>query len=274
MVMQWPGERASPLSSSAISQSPIRPARLSSQYFHMSVPEPRTSPRQWPGSIGPGGHEDGRQVDAGGAHQQRGRGLVAAAHQHRAVHRIGPQQFLGLHREQVAVEHRGRLLEGLGERGDRELQREAAGLPHPALDGLRTVAQVDVAGVDVRPGVEDRDDRLAEVLLGQVAELPGAGPVAEGAQSPAIRCRTTGGCCSSGVRGLFVGSHHPALQRWRRPRRGRPRAATLLGGRTSRRHRPSEARASLTTVTLLAELSAARSSSKRRICSQTFMAAG
>ncbi len=55
MVMQCPGERASPLSSSVSSQSPMRPARRSSQYFHMSVPEPRTSLRQWPGSIGPAG---------------------------------------------------------------------------------------------------------------------------------------------------------------------------------------------------------------------------
>lgn len=54
-VMQCPGERARPDSSSVISQSPMRPARLSSQYFHMSVPEPRTSLRQCPGSIGPAG---------------------------------------------------------------------------------------------------------------------------------------------------------------------------------------------------------------------------
>ncbi|CAM5685722.1 hypothetical protein SVIOM342S_10122 [Streptomyces violaceorubidus] len=33
----------------------MRPALLSSQYFHMSVPEPRVSPRQCPGSIGPAG---------------------------------------------------------------------------------------------------------------------------------------------------------------------------------------------------------------------------
>ncbi len=55
IVMQWPGERARPLSSSCISQSPMRPARLSSQYFHMSVPEPRVWPRQCPGSMGPAG---------------------------------------------------------------------------------------------------------------------------------------------------------------------------------------------------------------------------
>lgn len=65
IVMQWPGERARPLSSSAISQSPIRPARFSSQYFHMSVPEPRVSPRQWPGSIGPAGTKTvGRSTEA------------------------------------------------------------------------------------------------------------------------------------------------------------------------------------------------------------------
>ena len=45
MVMQWPGERASPHSSSASSHSPIRPARCSSQYFHRSVPLPSGSPR-------------------------------------------------------------------------------------------------------------------------------------------------------------------------------------------------------------------------------------
>ncbi len=55
MVIQVPGERARPFSSSASSASPISPARLSSQYFHMSVPEPSTSLRQWPGSMGPAG---------------------------------------------------------------------------------------------------------------------------------------------------------------------------------------------------------------------------
>lgn len=55
MVMQVPGERASPRSSSDIFSSPMRPARLSSQYFHMSVPLPRISLRQWPLIIGPAG---------------------------------------------------------------------------------------------------------------------------------------------------------------------------------------------------------------------------
>ena len=47
-----------------------------------------------------------------------------------------------------------------------------------------------------------------------------------------------------------------------------------LGGRTSARHRPSWARASLTTLTLSALASASRSSSNRRTLSQAFIAAG
>ncbi len=46
IVMQWPGERASPSSISAHSASPSLPARFSSQYFHRSLPLPRVSPRQ------------------------------------------------------------------------------------------------------------------------------------------------------------------------------------------------------------------------------------
>ena len=53
IVMQWPGERAMPHSSSASSQSPISPARASSQNFHMSVPLPSGWPRKLPRSIGP-----------------------------------------------------------------------------------------------------------------------------------------------------------------------------------------------------------------------------
>src|SRR3954451_11538996 len=120
--------------------------------------------------------------------------------------------------------------------------------------------------VDVGPGVEDRDDGLAQVLLGQVTELAGAGPVTEGAQSvgavPLV--------ASELLRRLHMA--HPAAMAATSARSSS--GSGLLRGRTSRRHRPREARAALTTVTWLAEPFAARSSSKRRICSQTFMAAG
>ncbi len=57
----------------------------------------------------PGRHVDGGHAGAGGAQQQARRGLVAAAHQHRAIHRMRADQLLGLDGEQVAVEHGGRL---------------------------------------------------------------------------------------------------------------------------------------------------------------------
>src|SRR3954451_19489770 len=55
IVMQVPNERAMPSSISRHEQSSRSPARRSAQYFHTSVPEPRTWPRQLPRSIGPAG---------------------------------------------------------------------------------------------------------------------------------------------------------------------------------------------------------------------------
>ena len=127
----------------------------------------------------PRGHVDGGDVRAGRGHQQRGGGLVAAAHQDRAVGRVGAQQLLGVHGEQVPVHHRGRLPERLAERGHGDLDREAARLQHAALDLLGSLAQVHVARVQLGPGVQDGDERLAEVLLGLDAELAHPGPVAE-----------------------------------------------------------------------------------------------
>jgi len=108
-----------------------------------------------------------------------GCGLVAAAHQHAAVSRVGAQQLLGLHGEEVAVHHRGRLLERLGERDRRHLDREAAGLVDAALDLLRARAEVGMARVDVAPGVDDRDHGLARVVGAVVAHLRGARAMAE-----------------------------------------------------------------------------------------------
>jgi hypothetical protein len=43
---------------------------------------------------------------------------------------------------------------------------------------------VGVAGVDVAPGVDDSDHRLAPVILGGVTHLPGARAVAKRTQVP------------------------------------------------------------------------------------------
>ncbi len=132
---------------------------------HLSVP---ISPQ-----LRTGRHVDRRQAHADGAHDQTRRGLVAAAEQHRAVDRMAAQQFLRLHRQQVAVEHGGGLDERLRQRHRRQLDRKAAGLQHAALHVLGARAQVRVAEIDVAPGVDDADDRLAGPI-GGVDSRPGA----------------------------------------------------------------------------------------------------
>src|SRR5215212_10407181 len=62
------------------------------------------------------GDEKGRQVHGDRTHKQSRCGLVATTHQHRTVDRVGAQEFLGLHGEEVPVQHRRGFLERLGER--------------------------------------------------------------------------------------------------------------------------------------------------------------
>ncbi len=54
------------------------PARTSSLSRQTSVPQPSAAPRKRAGEHRPAGHDDGRQVDGRGGHQQRRDGLVAA----------------------------------------------------------------------------------------------------------------------------------------------------------------------------------------------------
>ncbi len=125
---------------------------------------------------------DERHAHADGAHDQAGRGLVAAAEQHGAVDRMAAQQLLGLHRQQVAVEHGRRLDERFRQRHRRQLDREAAGLQHAALHVLGARPQMLMAETEVAPGIDDADHRLALPVGGVVAALARARAVAEGAQ--------------------------------------------------------------------------------------------
>ena len=105
IVMQVPAERAMPASMSFHCCSVMLPASFSAQYFQTSEPEPRMLPPKWPRIIGPAGMKIDGQVHRNGTHDGRGRRLVAAAHQHGAINGMLAQQFLGLHGEEVAVEH-------------------------------------------------------------------------------------------------------------------------------------------------------------------------
>ena len=130
----------------------------------------------------PGRHVDRRQPHRDRAHDQARRGLVAAAHQHGAVDRMAAQQFLAFHGEEVAVQHGRRFDERLGQRHRRQLDGKAAGLPDAALHVFGAGAQMAVAGIDLAPGVEDADHRLAGPILAVVAELLEPRAMAEGAQ--------------------------------------------------------------------------------------------
>ncbi len=95
---------------------------------------------------------------------------------------MAAQKLFRLHRQQIAIEHRRGFHERFRQRHRRQLDREAAGLQHAALHILRASAQVRVAEIDVAPGVDDADDRLAAKIGGVETALPQPRAVAEGAQ--------------------------------------------------------------------------------------------
>ena len=115
-------------------------------------------------------HRAGRKEHEGDtgrecAHHETRDSLVAPAHEHGAVDRIAADDLLGLEREQIPVHHRRRLLKGLRECQRRDLEREAAGRPHPSLHVLGTLAEVLVTRGDVAPRVENRDHGPADELV-------------------------------------------------------------------------------------------------------------
>ena len=128
------------------------------------------------------GQIDGWEVHAGGAKQKAGRGLVAAAHQHDAIDGMAAQQFFRVHRQHVAIEHRCRFQQRFRQRQRRQLHRKAACHQHAALDVVDPALEVHVAGLRVRPGVEDCDDRRALPLLRCITHLHRPRAMAEGAQ--------------------------------------------------------------------------------------------
>ncbi len=185
-----------PPSISFHSSSPMRPARFSSQYFQASEPEPKRMAAPVAAQHRTCRHIDRRNAHRDRAHDQAGRGLVAAAHQHRAVDRMAAQQLLAFHGEEIAVEHGRRFDERLGKRHRRQFDRKAAGLIDAAFDVLGAVAQMAVAGVDVAPGIDDADHRLADPIGAVVAELAQPRAMAERAQivfaEPAIAAQFFG----------------------------------------------------------------------------------
>jgi hypothetical protein len=96
---------------------------------------------------------------------------------------MAAQKLLGVHRQEVAVEHGRRLDASLS---DSDIAGssigKSAGLQHAALHVVDARLEMHVAGLGVGPGVEDGDDRLAGPFLRRVAHLHRARAMTEGAQ--------------------------------------------------------------------------------------------
>ena len=83
---------------------------------------------------------DGRPVGAHRRHHLRRRGLVAAADQHHRIHRQRADHLLGVHRHQIAQEHRGRIGEAFVDRDGRKHHRHGAGRASRRASPPRSVA--------------------------------------------------------------------------------------------------------------------------------------
>ena len=178
MVLQWPRLRIIDDSDRRNSSADRVPARTSSLRRQTSVPQPRACPRKVPFSIGPPEITTAGRSTTGRRHQQRRDRLVAAAEQHEPVDRVGAEHLLHRHRGHVPPQHGGRPDQRLPERDDRQVERDAARLAHPPLDGLAPPRSGARCRRQVGCGVGDRDLRAA----------------VEGARRERRAASTPGGC--------------------------------------------------------------------------------
>ena len=170
------------------------PARTSSDSRQTSVPQPSAHAAERAGQHRTAGHDDRRQIDRGGGHQQRRDGLVASAEEHDAVDRVGPEHLLGRHRGHVAPEHRGRADQRLAEGHDRQVERDAAGLVDALLDASATSLRWALHGVR-------SDAVLAIAMCGRPSKALGREALAASMPDGCRRCgpcrRTTGSCAGT-----------------------------------------------------------------------------
>ena len=139
-----------------------------------------------------------------------------------------------LHRQEVAVHHGRGLQEDLGQRHRRHLERKSARLEHAALHVLGALLEMRVAGIDVAPGVEDGDHRLAGIILGGVAHLRRC---ASDGRRRACRCWHTSAHCAARRRicGATPSAFLPAVPR--AVKRAESGAVNDASGRGARRWR-------------------------------------
>jgi hypothetical protein len=90
--------------------------------------------------------------------------------------------LLRLHRQHIAIEHRGGLGDGFIDREHRHLDREPTGLRHAALHVVHTLGKMRMTGVQLGPCIEHADHRLAAKILLAITELHHPRPMPEAAQ--------------------------------------------------------------------------------------------
>jgi hypothetical protein len=132
------------------------------------------------------GDEDGRDVDAHRGHQHARRDLVAVGDAHHGVgavgvdhvlDRIGDQVARGQRIEHAVVAHGDAVVDGDGV----EFLGDAAGGFDFTRHQLPEVLEVHVAGNELGEGIDDGDDRFAEIAVlhsGGAPQGAGAGHVA------------------------------------------------------------------------------------------------
>ncbi len=94
--------------------------------------------------------------------------------------------FLRLHRKQIAIQHRRRLHQHFAERHDGDFNREPARLQNSSSNLFSPVAKVRVACVQLVPGVQNRNDRFVREFIGIQSELLVPGAMTEAAQGIGI----------------------------------------------------------------------------------------
>ena len=151
-------------------------------------------------------HRAGNELHAGDVsgrrgHQLRRHGLVAAADQHRGVHRLGEQHRLGVERGEVAIVHGAGEQRWLAQGDGGEGERQSAGGEHTAFYRLHQLRHRAVAVVVVAAGIDDADHRPVQHCR-RVAHRLGEGPAQVQRE---IRITVSGGLAGQAV--LFLGAH-------------------------------------------------------------------
>ena len=131
-------------------------------------------PVKMPGQHRAAAAHNARDVEPHRRHDHAGHDLVAVGHQHQAVQLVGDGHRLDAVGDQLAageavlhadVAHRDAVADP--DRGDED--GGAPGHPHPGLDRLGQLVEMDMAGHDLAVGADHPDQRAVEFFLGKAA---------------------------------------------------------------------------------------------------------